>query len=279
MRLLAILVLARQRRVVLWALLGLAAACGSSAGGRDTTVASLQDKTIALAVEWEPTSASSTTRTGRAILALGFADVGKWEGKACPIVHAFATFAGVPLVEHLDGGATQCVVNDDPACGQQCGDVEWWGDVTAVLEGLPSAVDVGIRDGGGETVATVRNPAPMATVQVLDLVEGQQVHNGDSFRVQLQPQPPATLEDIQAGFYVEVTQGIYGSSLPTSPDSPSGTAVWRVDLTLQQFTSGPVRIEFWFGAAEMRFDPCPIDFACSGTSGVEFGEFALQYVP
>jgi len=268
-----------QGTLLLVGLLCLFAGCGYGAGGRETTLAALQTKTLALTVYWRRASSSDPTRMGQASLALGFADVGKWEGDACPIVHASATFGGVVLNERREGGATHCAINDDPACGQQCGNVEWLGDVTTLLQSLPATVDVVVRERSGEAVVTVRNPAPMATVQVLDLVEGQQVHNGDSFHVQLQPQPPATLEDVQAGFYVTLIEGVGELSLPASPDLAAGIGVWRVDVLPQQLPAGAVTILFSFGTSNMQFDSCPSDFTCSGISGVDFGEFALQYVP
>jgi hypothetical protein len=156
-------------------------------------------------------------------------------------------------------------------------DASWGtGNITALLETLPQTVDLVLKDGSEMAVVTIRNPAPTATVTVLDLVEGQQVRYGDSFHVQLQAQPPATTEDIQGGVYVDL---LNHGTLPISPDPASGIDVWRVDVVPQTLPAGPQTVSIDYETQSLQFDSCPSDFACLGRSHVDFGEFAFQYAP
>lgn len=270
-----------SRRPAVIALVGWIACWGCGAKGKETSLAALQGKTLDLTVVRHDAASGSSTRVGLVALGLRFSDVGKWLGDACPIVRASATFGGWALKPADQGGAAQCSFNDDPACGQQCMGALWYADnITALLETLPQTADVVLKDGSETAVATVRNPAPMATVTVLDLVEGQEVHHGDSFHVQVQAQPPATIEDIRGGFYVNLSvPGGAGVTLATSPDPASGVDVWRVDVVPQTLPAGPKTFRFAYKTPSLHFDTCPSDFACSGISDVDLGEFALQYVP
>jgi hypothetical protein len=210
---------------------------------------------------------------------LSFPDVSQMEGDACPIVHASATFGGVTLKPAFQGGTSDCGLFDDPGCGQMCLWADWHADDISVLLGtLPQTVNFVLEDGSETAVVTVRNPAPMATVTVLDLVEGQEVHYGDAFHVEIQPEPPTTIQDIQAGiFYAHISEA--GGGLPVFPDSGSGSNTWLVDIVPQSLPAGPLTLQFGCDIQRLYFDACPSDFNCSGGSYVDFSEFTLQYVP
>jgi hypothetical protein len=267
-----------SRTLVAAAVVGSIACGGSGAKGTETPLVALQGKTLDLSVAWERKSAANSTRVGSVSVRLTFSDVSKSEGDACPIVHASATFGGATLTPGFHGGTDECGLFGDPGCGQTCLWVDWDADdITALLEALPQTVDLILQDGSETAVVTVRNPAPMATVTVLDLVEGQQVRYGDSFHVQLQPQPPATIEDIQGGFYVHMSEA--GGGLPRFPDVASGSNVWLVNIVPLNLAAGPLTLQFGAGIQSLHFDSCPSDFTCSGGSRVDFGQFALQYLP
>ena len=251
---------------------------GGGAKGKETSLAALQGKALDLRVAWKYASAGESIRVATVGVKLSFPDVSQMEGDACPIVHASATFGGVILKPSFQGGTSECGLFDDPGCGQMCLWASWYADdIAALLESLPQTVDLVLEDVSGTAVVTVRNPAPMATVVVLDLVEGQEVRYGDSFHVQLQPQPPATIEDVQNGFYLKNAGG--GGGLEAFPDATSGSTGWLVDIVPLNFPAGPLTVQFGADIPRLHFDSCPSDFACAGGSQVDFGRFTFQYVP
>ena len=241
--------------------------CGCGAKGTETSLSAVRGKTVDLTV----LGSRPPTASNMVDIALGFPDVWQDEGNACPIVHASATFGGVALTQKAHGGTVECGLSGDPMCGRMCLNVAWTSDSVGPLMSLPDPIDVVLQDASETAVATIPNPARAATVTVLDLIEGQEVKYGDSFYIQIQPQPPATVFDIKASLRVEAA----GGGLSISFDQ---SGIWRVDIVGPSIPTGPLTVAFW-NRTKLRFDACPSDFTCTGLSDVELSEFALQLSP
>jgi hypothetical protein len=253
-----------------------AAGCGGTKG-KETPLSALDEKTMSLGVYWLLGSSGSASPEGSVGLTLRFSDVGKMEGDACPIVRASATFGDVSLPQNGFGGAARCSVNDGPECDQECMDVGWVSTNMAPLLGnLPETVDVVVKDGNEIATSVVHNAAPMATATMLDFSEGQEMHNGDSLRLQIQARPPATIEDIQDGVFVEVLNHF---SVSVSRDPESGPDIWKGNISPQSTPAGRYDLVVGYANSNLQFDVCPPGFSCSGRTHVQFGRFAFKYVP
>jgi hypothetical protein len=247
--------------------------CARGPNGTETSLSALQGKQLDLTV----LGSGDPTWSNTVDLTLDFLDVGKNEGDACPMIRTSATFGGAELSQNGQGGTGTCGLFDDPTCDKMCLNVSWKSDSVGPLVDLSDSLDVVLRDASETVVATMQNPALAATVTVLDLVEGQTVKYGDSFHIQIQAQPPATVDDIKAGLDVELVEA--RTDLPLSQDPPDGTDVWRVDIIASSIPIGPLTFAFWSRTPKLRFTACPSDFMCSGLSRVVLSEFALQLSP
>jgi hypothetical protein len=252
--------------------------CGGVTG-TETPLTAIEGKAIALTMSWERRSPNDPSMLGEMSVTLNFSATGKLLGNDCPIVNAAASFGGVVLSPSMKGGTMKCGVYDDRGCDKACLWAEWHGNVTSVLLNSPDEMDLILRDSGGEAVITIRNPVTMVKTTVLDLIEGQVVRYGDTFHVRVGSEDPVTKQDIESDLSAELYAADQRIALPMVSDKASGADVWRVDIVPAGLRGGPAALDFLFDSVKMRFDACPSDYVCGGSSDTERGAFALEYSP
>jgi hypothetical protein len=270
-----------------WVFVALVAMLGCTASQEPVApLNQLGGKRLSASLDWGPDySGGEPTSKATITLELTFDEVGLWLGGACPIVHAAASLDGVVLPQVTAGGALECLVNDDPACGQQCVPARWYGDVKSLVEALPLLTKIAITDASENLNAAVQNLAPMALVDLMDgdqvdLVEGAQVRYGDTIMVGLTPSGDFSLAAVERGLGADlIHQGTYSWGLPVTKvaDGLWSLQLLPKDVTLP--TAGAATIIVYSGTSNLSFSGCPSDLVCSGRSAVGYRDFPVEYSP
>jgi hypothetical protein len=151
---------------------------------------------------------------------------------------------------------------------------------------MPPTVDLTLTDRSGQLTFTLDNPAPMATVEIAGLQDGQAVSQGDTFQLTVDAVPPLDQSSVAipdptkpaTGFFAWIDQDGSTCHPYILPGPPSAPDQWNLDFKFNcaDLSVGPAFLRVTFERPTPLVS-CPTGSMCSGDTEVDWKEVAVSY--